>query len=332
MKKLLYVVLCCLLMGSCAQKVRIPTQSIGQVNTTPIVKPSNYIYPTDSSFKIISWNVEHFVDLHDDPYINNGREDNPPENTNLRTSLLLKALRMADADIVVLQEFESAKFLKQLAQDSLPNMGYLYFGDTPSLNWYMNVVVMSRFPLGLMTGYGLATTPLPGFVNEQGKAETQNNINSRMWSVDVFPSENYSFLLTGVHLKAGRSDRDIAMRKGQIALLTETFNRYLAENPRKNMLLAGDHNATPESEEIAMLTKGNTLKNHFVDTIDPTVFSHPSNAPRRRLDYILVNENMNKEILDEGAKVVQFFSPDTMRIVSDHLPVVARFLKEDKLR
>jgi endonuclease/exonuclease/phosphatase family metal-dependent hydrolase len=330
MKKPIYAVLFCLLMGSCAQKVRIPAQSNRQVNTNSIVKPIDYTYPADSSFKVISWNAEHFVDLHDDPYINNRREDKPPENTNLRISLLLKALRMANADVVVLQEFESAKFLRQLAQDSLSNMGYRYFGDTPTHNYYMNVVVMSRFPMGLMTGYGLATTPLPGFVNKEGKAETQNNINTRMWSVDVFPSEGYSFLLTGVHLKAGRTNRDVAMRKGQIGLLTETFNRYLAENNQKNMLLAGDHNATPESEEIGMLTKANTLKNRFVDTIDPKVFSHPSNKPGRRLDYILVNENMNKEILDGGAKVVQFFSPDTMKVISDHLPVVARFLKKDK--
>ncbi|MFC3199623.1 endonuclease/exonuclease/phosphatase family protein [Parapedobacter deserti] len=330
MKKLTYIVLFGLLMGSCAQKARIPARSTGQVNTGSIVKPIDYTYPADSSFKVISWNVEHFVDLHNDPYINNRREDNPPENMQRRISLLLKALRMADADIVVLQEFESAKFLKQLAQDSLADMGYIYFADAPSHNWYMNVVAMSRFPMGLMTTYGLATTSLPGFVNEQGKAETQNHINTRMWSVDVFPSESYSFLLTGVHLKAGRSDRDVAMRKGQIALLTETFNRYLSLNPQTNMLMAGDYNATPDSEEIAMLTKDPALKNHFVDIIDPEVLSHPSNAPTRRLDYILVNENMNKEILDGGAKVMQFFPPETMRLISDHLPIVARFLKEDK--
>jgi len=330
MKKPIYAVLFCLLMGSCAQKARISTQSNRQVNTSSIVTPIDYTYPPGNSFKVISWNVEHFVDLHDDPYINNSREDHPPENTKLRISLLLKALRMANADVVVLQEFESAKFLRQLAQDSLSNMGYRYFGDMPSHNFYMNVVVMSRFPMGLTTGYGLATTPLPGFVNQEGKAETQSNLNSRMWSVDVFPSEGYSFLLTGVHLKAGRTDRDVAMRKGQIGLLTERFNRYLAENSQKNMLLAGDHNATPESEEIAMLTKANTLKNRFVDTIDPKVFSHPSDKPGRRLDYILVNENMKKEILDGGAKVVKFFSPDTMRVISDHLPVVARFSNKDK--
>lgn len=308
----------------------MPVQSNQQAHTNSIVKPIDYTYPADSSFKVLSWNVEHFVDLHDDPYIRDARENNPPENTNLRISLFLKALRIADADVVVLQEFESAKFLRQLAQDSLSDMSYRYFGDIPTHNYYMNVVIMSRFPMGLMTGYGLATTPLPGFLNKEGKAETQNNINNRMWSVDVFPSEGYSFLLTGVHLKAGRSDRDVAMRKGQISLLTETFNRYLVENNQKNMLLAGDHNATPESEEIAMLTKSNTLKNLFFDTIDPKVFSHPSNAPGRRLDYILVNENMNKEILDGGAKVVKFFSPDTMRVLSDHLPVMARFVKKDK--
>ncbi|PRD46479.1 endonuclease/exonuclease/phosphatase family protein [Sphingobacterium haloxyli] len=330
MKKLTYIALFGLLLGSCAQQARVSKQLKQQVNTTSIVKPVDYTYPADSSFTVLSWNVEHFLDLHDDPYIHNRREDNPPENTKKRISLLLKALKNANADVVVLQEFESAKFLKQLAQDSLPDMGYLYFGDAPSHNWYMNVVVMSRFPMGLMTSYGLATTPLPGFVNEQGRAESQNHINTRMWSVDVFPSENYSFLLTGVHLKAGRSERDIAMRKGQIALLTETFNRYLSHDPATNMLMAGDYNATPESEEIALLTKGTALKNHFVDTIDPEILSHPANAPTRRLDYILINENMNKEILDGGAKVVNFFSPETMRVISDHLPVVARFLKEDK--
>lgn len=329
MKKLIYLVLLGLLMGACAQQIRMAAQSTEQAATSSIVKPIDYTYPTDTSFSVLSWNVEHFIDLHDDPYIRNRREDNPPENTSLRISLFLQALRMADADIVVLQEFESIPFLKQLAQDSLANMGYRYFGGTPSLNWYMNVVMMSRFPLGLMTGYGLATTPLPGYVDDQGKAETQNNINSRMWSVDVFPSENYSFLLTGVHLKAGRSDRDIAMRKGQIALLTESFNQHLALNPHKNMMLAGDHNATPDSEEMALLTQGKTLENPFVDTIDPKVFTHPSDSPSRRLDYMLVNENMLHELLDGGAKVVHYFSPDTMRMVSDHLPVLARFSKKD---
>lgn len=330
MKKLCYGILLCLLIAACAKKSTIiSSTTIAKANSANIVKPIGYNYPKDSTFKILSWNVEHFIDAYDDPYIDNDRENHPPANMPQRVSLFLQSLRKADADVVVLQEFESAKFLQKLAQDSLSGMGYLYFADIPSHNWYMNVVVMSRFPMGLIQGYGSATTALPGFVDKDGKAETQNQINTRMWSIDIFPSEEYSFLLTGVHLKAGRTARDIAMRKGQIALLKETFNKYLSLDPSKNMVLAGDHNATPESEEIALLTKDKALMNLFVDTIDPKILSHPANAPNRRLDYILINENMQTEVLDGGAQVTRFFADDTMRVISDHLPIVARFVKKD---
>lgn len=94
--------------------------------------------------------------------------------------------------------------------------------------------------------------------------------------------------------------------------------------------MVGDHNAVSESEKITMLTKKGHLKNLFVDTIDPRVLSHPVNAPTRRLDYILVNENMKREIINGGAKVMQSFEPDTMRIISDHLPLSAVLVKKER--
>lgn len=274
--------------------------------------------------------MEHFVDSYDDPYIDNERENNPPENMPLRVTLFLKALKKADADIVVLQEFESAKFLKQLATDSLPEMEYKYFADVPSHDWYMNVVVMSRFPMGIINGYGSVTTPLLGYVGEDGKGETQNQINTRMWSIDVFPAEDYNFLLTGVHLKAGRGERDIAMRKGQINFLVGQFNNILKQYPEKNIIVAGDLNAIPNSEEIALLIKNPKLFNVFEDRIDTAILSHPENEPTRRLDYILMNRNMGREALQRGVKVENFFMPDTMRTISDHLPVTATFYRQDK--
>jgi endonuclease/exonuclease/phosphatase family metal-dependent hydrolase len=241
----------------------------------------------------------------------------------------MEALRKADADIVVLQEFESAKYLQQLAADSLPEMQYQFFADVPSHGWYMNVVMMSRFPMGIISGYGSATTPLPDYVTEDGSRETQNHINTRMWSIDVFPAENYSFLLTGVHLKAGRGPRNQAMRTGQINLLTATFNRMLDENPGKNMIIAGDLNATPNSAEIGLLLRNDQLRNRFIDAIDTAVYSHPADAPDRRLDYLLVNQNMYAEVVENSVEVAAFFPSDTMRIISDHLPVVGRFYKLD---
>ncbi len=295
-----------------------------------IVVPVGYTYPSDSTFKLLSWNVEHFVDPYDDPYIDNERENSPPANMTQRRHLLMEALREADADVVVLQEFESAKYLRQLATDSLSDLEYQFFADVPSHGWYMNVVVMSRFPMGIISGYGSATTPLPGYVAEDGSKETQNHINTRMWSIDVFPGEDYSFLLTGVHLKAGRGPRNEAMRTGQLNLLTTTFNRVLDENPGKNMIVAGDLNATPNSTEIGLLLRNDRLKNGFIDAIDTTVKTHPADAPNRRLDYMLVNRNMYAETVENSIKVTSFFSRDTMRIISDHLPVVGKFYREEK--
>ena len=325
-----------LLWNGCAQKNYTEDSNVGVQNTEPvdmdasIVVPADFTYPRDSTFSILSWNVEHFVDLYDDPYIDNERENTPPKNMPLRRHLLMEALRKANADVVVLQEFESAKYLKQLATDSLPDMQYQFFADVPSHGWYMNVVVMSRFPMGIISGYGNATTPLPGYLTKEGNSETQNHINTRMWSIDVFPAEDYSFLLTGVHLKAGRGERNSAMRKGQLNLLTATFNRMLDENHDKNMIVAGDLNATPNSKELSLLLSNERLKNRFIDVIDTTVYSHPADHPDRRLDYLLVNQNMYSEAVPNAIQVARYFSSDTMRIISDHLPVVGRFYREEK--
>lgn len=329
MNKLL-LVLSIFLLASCAGTKYNSNQGQHESNVKTTVTPHDYNYPSESTFKILSWNVEHFVDQYDDPYIENSRENNPPENMNLRLDLFLKALKEADADIVVLQEFESAKYLRQLATDSLPDMGYLFFADIPSHNWYMNVVIMSKFPMGIMYGYGNVNTPLPGYLTESGEQESQNQINTRMWSMEVFPSPDYEILLTGVHLKAGRSDRDVAMRKGQLNFLVSQFNRMLNEDPNKNMVIVGDFNAIPASEEIALLTDNKNLKNNFIDPIDPSIFSHPANELRWRLDYMLVNKNMQSEIIKNTVKVDSFFPADTMRIISDHLPITGEFLKVDR--
>ena len=332
MQKLALIAISTTILSSCS--VQEKTKSYGSTDSLSrnvvVVKPFDYSYDEDSVFSILSWNVEHFIDNHDDPYIDNEREDNPPENMDLRLNLLIKSLKMADADIVVFQEFESAKFLKQLANDSLPQMGYLYFADVPSHNWYMNVVVMSRFPMGVIRGYGSATTPLVDYKGGNGLEETQNQINTRMWSIDVFPKEDYTFLLTGVHLKAGRSDRDEAMRKGQLNLLVSNFNETLNIFPSKNMIVTGDLNAYPSSDELAILKNNNLLKNQFIDPVDSLLYSHPADKPSRRLDYMLVNQNMATEMIAGRIKVENFFGPDTMRIISDHLPVMGNFISKDK--
>ncbi len=291
--------------------------------------PKGYSDRVGDTLKILSWNVEHFVDAYDTPYTKNRREDNHATMQG-RVALLVQALRQADADLVVLQEFESVQFLKQIAEDSLSDLGYKFFADHQSINWYMNVVVMSRVPLGIVYGYGAVTTPLTYKDEETGeeKYETQSMINTRMWSVDVLVNPNYSFLLTGVHLKAGRGARNEAMRLGQIQFLKGQYERFLQEDKRKNILVVGDFNATPESQEMRFMRNGGTVR--FVDNLDEKTFSHPADAPKWRIDHILPNKNMQPELVEGSLAVKYYFDKGIQRKLADHLPLVAEFVTKDR--
>ncbi|MEM7108024.1 MAG: endonuclease/exonuclease/phosphatase family protein [Bacteroidota bacterium] len=295
-----------------------------------IVTPVDYKEAPRDTIKILSWNVEHFIDSYNNPYVQNDRE-NDGEKMEGRVSLLIQALRKADADIVVLQEFEHVQFLRQIASDSLSDMNYKFFADSESINWYMNVVVMSRVPLGIIYGYGAVTTPVSYRDEESNeeKYETQNRINTRMWSIDVLVHDEYSFLLTGVHLKAGRGARNEAMRLGQIQFLKGQFERFTKEDPKKNILVVGDFNATPDSKEFQFMLDGNSPVK-FIDNLEDSIFSHPADSPRWRIDHILPNQNMQPELLESTLNVVYFFEQDTQHKLADHLPLMASFITVDQ--
>jgi endonuclease/exonuclease/phosphatase family metal-dependent hydrolase len=54
--------------------------------------------------------------------------------------------------------------------------------------------------------------------------------------------------------------------------------------------------------------------------------THASDAPKRRLDYMLINANMYKGYKMNSANVPQFFTPQKMREISDHLSVTTIFI------
>ena len=64
--------------------------------------------------------------------------------------------------------------------------------------------------------------------------------------------------MTGLHLKAGRGERNEAMRLGQINFLKYQFSRFLKMEASQNLLVAGDLNSVLESKEIEVLKSGNS--------------------------------------------------------------------------
>lgn len=291
----------------------------------PLTLPDDYVDRLGDTLTVLSWNVEHFVDAYDSPYINNGREDNPDQaQLQDRIQALADAIRQVDADIVVLQEFESAQLAKTIADSLLSDLHYDFVADAESPDWYMNVVVLSRAPLGLSFGYGNIYAPLT-YTNEAGEQEeeSQRQINTRIFTTEVLVDENYRFLLTGVHLKAGGGARNAAMRKGQLVLIAEQLGRISQASGIDDMLIAGDFNAYPDSKEIAYITGEAGL--NFRDALPPEVHTHPADSPNRRLDYILINDAMMEEYVENSLEVPYLFDTTRQSQLSDHLPVVADF-------
>jgi endonuclease/exonuclease/phosphatase family metal-dependent hydrolase len=291
------------------------------------VFPNDYTNPVKDTLKVLTWNVEHFIDEYDNPYIKNNMEDKfKTEAINKRIDLLANNLAKINADIVVLEEFESRALAMRIIKEKLGKMGYKFIVGNESPDWYMNVIVISRVPLGVTYSYGSIYTPVLGLKDSLGRIESQNNINTRMISVDAQVSPSFTLTLTGLHLKAGRYDRDVAMRKGQIQLLHAQFQRFLKEDKNTNLLVMGDLNCTPESEEFKYLLSGHQ-KVKFIDPLaNANIFSHPSENPQRRIDHILVNPPLAKRLIANGVKIAEGLDKQELKEISDHLPVTAKFL------
>ncbi len=288
------------------------------------VSPTGYVNPVTDTLTVLSWNVEHFVDQHDNPYIRNRREDRSDSLVGTKARLLAEALRRADADVVVLQEFESGAYLQHLADSLWPELGYRFFAAAESFDWYMNVVVMSRVPLGTVYSYQTVTTPVLHTPDSTGRLETQSQLNTRLLAVDVLVSDQFVFTLAGAHLKAGRGERDVGMRLGQINFLRSQFARFQRENRKANLLLVGDLNAVPGSTEIETLL-GRGTRVRLVDPLPDSVHTHPSDGPTRRLDHILPNTAMHQRLVPGSVQVPYLLDRQDMRTLSDHLPVRAQF-------
>lgn len=292
-----------------------------------IATPSWYDHTEHDTISVVTWNVEHFVDDFNNPYIENNREDNPDADLAERRKLLAEALRDLNADIVVFQEIESAAYVQSIAEEYLKEMDYRYFTSRESDDWYMNVVVMSRIPLGMLYSYANADTYILGEQDDDGNPATQYFTNNRMISVDVHVNPTYRFVLTGLHLKAGRGERNEGWRIGQINLLREHYERITSQNESSRILVTGDLNTLPGDREFLHLLGEEDSGVQFVDPLaDVESFTHTADNPQRQLDHILPNDTMIEDLVPGSATIPMPFDAQTMRFISDHLPVMAKFV------
>lgn len=124
----------------------------------------------------------------------------------------------------------------------------------------------------------------------------------------VLEFDDFVFLAT--HLEHSNG----AAHPGQIAVINDYVDKHYA-NSAKPIFLAGDMNARPESETMA-------LYQQKWKVISSTQQTFPANKPDRCLDYILAYKNDAKYQVVQS-QVVRLSGSVKLNLVSDHLPVFA---------
>lgn len=119
--------------------------------------------------------------------------------------------------------------------------------------------------------------------------------------------EYKDFVLCSTHL-----DLTLESQLGQIAVLNHYMDSLYAGSS-KPVFLGGDFNAFPDSEPIALMKESWEL-------LSPEVFSFPSHAPDRCIDYIFVRPN-GKTVTVEAASIPMALTTSDLATASDHLPV-----------
>ena len=231
--------------------------------------------PEGRELRVASWNVHQ-------AFGNRGALD---------PGIYAEVLRGLDPDIVVLQESDTAR----LSSGGVDIVAYLAHAlGMEAAYGRSGVAILTRLPLA--------------------QAEPLDQTRDREWFLEAgLATSNGTLWIHGVHL--GR-DRALRMEQAQEILDAAA----LREGPK---ILAGDFNSCPTgacfggrpSEPVydtltARYTDAWVAAGH--DRADPAGNTHPTRAPSRRIDLVLVE---GLEVLESGPVL-----DERTRLASDHLP------------
>ena len=238
-----------------------------------------------------------------------------------RQALLARVLLDLDAEVVAAVEVNPDDAIHDVAA-RLTELGTCY--DARILDQ------TARQNVGLLFKCGVQVTNprlIPG--SDDGNASLR-----RAFAVDVRVGQ-FDFLMLVLHLKAGRTSSDRAIRDRQVQPIASFLAAELAGGER-DVLVVGDYNMIPgaDSSNFNGLNSGNLLR--FISSEDLAgQFSHLAEGGScddgNLLDGFAVAQTHTTEYIEASLRIYPTHRVLGMSLcafredVSDHLPLMARF-------
>ena len=283
------------------------------------------------SFSVATYNLDNYLDT---------TGQNRSVKSAASRAKIRESIRAINPDLLALQEVGSLEALGEL-RASLKSEGldYPFWEWVSGFDTNIHVVVLSRYPIAACRPHTNENYLLGGrrFHVSRGFAE-----------VDIRIPPRYAITLLAAHLKSRRvvpEADEAAMREQEALLLREIVDARLRANPNVNLIVLGDFNDSPAAKSTR------TIKGHgktaLVDTrpaerngddqANPIPYLPPRNVTwthyfgkedtYSRIDYIMVSLGMMREWSRKDSYVL---AQPNWGIGSDHRPIVARFLAEDR--
>lgn len=207
---------------------------------------------------------------------------------------LADVIKSTDADLVALQEVDdqterTGKVDQTARLAELTGLHGRFVHQIDYEGGRYGQAILSRFPVSDVTVHWLPGTP-----------DRERRIAGAV-SVTI-GERKLTFVTTHLH------HNNAAFRRDQASQLNKLY-----ADPEQIVILAGDLNATPESEPIEILSQ------HWKSATDPSpaMATFPAVKPERQLDYILFRPQERLQVI--SAKVID--EP----VASDHRPLLVQF-------
>lgn len=296
---------------------------------------------TPGTLRLATYNIENLFDDIDDPALTDRGDDKDMLKPLSHRHAAARAIRAIDADVLTLQEIESEEVLRAFRDEFLQGMGYEHIasidaGDSRGIEQ----AVLSRYPITHVQNWpGMrleGVHPAMYGRSENWYAGEPIDFRRSPLLVEVLvPGDEgalpYALSLLVVHHKSGGPAgywRE-AETDGVLKIVTD----LMTENPDRNLAILGDFNAQPDDESVQRYLRAG-FRDAFGELPEsrtgvPRTFATHSSG--RRIDLILVNDNLNEELVAGSAWVMATVAreldsdrrdPPPPGWASDHYPVV----------